>query len=104
MRYEVLHPWDVTPRETQDIQRRLAPRVSQAPSPLDEPRLAVGLDLSPPDRAGTVCGAVVVVRYPSLEVVEVKRAFARLTFPYVPGLLSFREAPAGAGASNGGLC
>ena len=39
-------------------------------------------------------GGAVVLRLPDLEVVEVKRDEAKARFPYIPGLLSFRESPA----------
>jgi deoxyribonuclease V len=52
-----------------------------------------GLDLSPENREGKVRGAVVVMQYPELRVVEVKSAELNSSFPYVPGLLAFREMP-----------
>jgi len=51
------------------------------------------VDISVDREAGRGTGAVVVLSYPELEVVEVAVAEAPLTFPYVPGLLSFREVP-----------
>ncbi len=87
------HPWDVTPKEAIAIQQQLRGRV------------VIGDDFTPPQRvAGVDVGfeqnntitraAVAVLEFPSLELVE--QAIARLptTFPYVPGLLSFREVPA----------
>jgi deoxyribonuclease V len=87
-----LHPWNVTPKEAIAIQRRLADRVVRE-GDLGKVRRVAGADIAI-DRArkrGT--GAVVVLSYPELEVVEVAVEEAPLTFPYVPGLLSFREAP-----------
>ena len=51
------------------------------------------MDISPPDGQGVVRAAVVVMSLPDLAVVEVKSAQGKPGFPYVPGLLSFREAP-----------
>ena len=58
-----------------------------------EVRYVAGLDVSPPDSDGVVSGAVVVLSYPDLEVAEVSIAKQTPNFPYVPGLLSFRETP-----------
>jgi deoxyribonuclease V len=88
---EVAHPWDVTVEEAMDIQRRLAPVAHAAPPiALDAVRLVAGVDVSYADRAR---GAVVVLRYPEMEVVEQATATRDDAFPYVPGLLSFREVP-----------
>ena len=96
MRIHDLHSWDdLTPAEAVDLQRRLAPRVSAAgtrgPGAV---RTVAGVDLSPPDpETGLVRGAAVVLSLPDREVVEVAVADGVPGFPYVPGLLSFREAP-----------
>ena len=61
-----LHRWDVTAQEAVVIQRDLASRVSFE-SVISEPvRYVAGLDLSAPDAAGKVKGAVVVLSYPEL--------------------------------------
>jgi len=60
------------------------------PIALDTVRLVAGVDVSYADRAR---GAVVVLRYPEMEVVEQATAARDDAFPYVPGLLSFREVP-----------
>lgn len=57
-------------------------------------RLVAGLDAHYQTRAGLVWGAAALLRWPELELVESALACRRLDFPYVPGLLSFREAPA----------
>jgi deoxyribonuclease V len=57
------------------------------------PRLVAGIDISAPDTQGVARGAVVVLHYPELNIVEVKVTQGKITFPYVPGLLSFRESP-----------
>ena len=91
MASEVTHPWDVSVEEAIAIQRRLAPIAHAAPSiALRDVRLVAGVDVSYADRAR---GAVVVFRYPEMEVVEQATATCESTFPYVPGLLSFREVP-----------
>ena len=87
-----LHRWDLSPKEAVAVQRELAALVVCAGGPARIRRVA-GVDCSVDriEKRGT--GAVVVLSYPELEVVEVAVAEATLTFPYVPGLLSFREVP-----------
>jgi deoxyribonuclease V len=74
------------------LQKELAGEVSHN-SDIPEPRLIAGTDISVNRFAKTGTAAVVVLNYPRLEPVEIKIVTDRLNFPYVPGLLSFREAP-----------
>jgi len=84
------HRWDVTPEEAKAIQLSLASKVSLVPD-LGEVRFVAGVDTS---ATGVARCAVVILSYPDLELVDVARAEKPLDFPYVPGLLSFREGPA----------
>ncbi|MCZ6788936.1 MAG: deoxyribonuclease V [Chloroflexi bacterium] len=88
-----LHPWEVSLEEARDIQSRLASQVSQFDAISEQPRYVAGTDISPPDPNGVAWGAAVVMSLPDLRVVEVKRAQGKPGFPYIPGFLSFREAP-----------
>ncbi|MHB8575539.1 MAG: deoxyribonuclease V [Dehalococcoidia bacterium] len=86
--------WDVTPVEARAIQLRLRDHVVAAggPSP-DDVRLVAGVDISVGGRDAPGLAAVVVLSYPELRPVEQSVVKADVRFPYVPGLLSFREIP-----------
>jgi len=87
-----LHEWDVSVARAREIQLSLAREVVTENEVVNA-RLIVGVDISPPDGQGVARGAVVVLRYPELRIVEVSIAEAKITLPYIPGLLSFRESP-----------
>ncbi len=87
-----MHRWDVPYAEARRIQEELARRVQLAPLP-DGIRLVAGADMSLNKARGMLFAAVVVLSLPGLEVVEERTARARDRFPYIPGLLSFREGP-----------
>ena len=87
-----LHSWQVSISEAKDIQRSLAGKVSGS-GEVESPRFIAGVDISVKREVGQATGAVVILQYPELRVVEVKVIGGRLDFPYIPGLLSFRESP-----------
>jgi deoxyribonuclease V len=87
--------WDVSPREAVELQRQLQGKiVEQLEQPLPAEPLVAGADVSYDKRSAKLFAAVVVLRLPGLEPVEQVSVVDRARFPYVPGLLSFREAPA----------
>jgi deoxyribonuclease V len=93
MKREPLHGWDVTPREAVALQRELRERlVLRPPSGLKVERVA-GADISTMRGEDTAYGGFVVLDAGTLEPVAQASAAVRLGFPYVPGLLSFRELP-----------
>jgi deoxyribonuclease V len=93
MKLDELHSWDISIAQAKELQRELAGSVSTVSAVPSRVGYLAGLDISPADENGLVRGAVIVLEYPSLEVVEVKTAEGEPPFPYIPGLLSFREAP-----------
>jgi deoxyribonuclease V len=97
MRVEVMHSLDLTLAEARKLQDELAPRVVEVP-PLDlsKARYVAGADVSTQGDEGFA--TVVVLTFPELDVVEVQGHEAPLSFPYVPGLLAFREIPPVVGA------
>jgi deoxyribonuclease V len=92
MRMQALHGWDGSIAQAQEIQLRLAKAVVTE-NGVFQADLVAGIDISSPDARGVARGAVVVLRYPDLSIVEIQVAEGEVTFPYVPGLLSFREGP-----------
>lgn len=85
------HPWDVTPAQAVTLQRTLAPLVREELL-AHTPRTIAGVDMSVRD--DQVQAAVVVLSFPDLFLIEQAIWRGPVEFPYVPGLLSFREAPA----------
>jgi len=92
MRVARLHNWQVTIAEAFEIQKTLAAKVSRL-NEVARPRFIAGVDISAEKSRGMATGVVVVINYPELKPVEVRVVNAQVTFPYVPGLLSFRESP-----------
>jgi deoxyribonuclease V len=89
-----LHIWDLSPAEAMALQRELASRVVTSGDPADDDvRLVGGSDVAFDKPNGRGVGAVVVLAYPTLDVVEQVVVEEPVRFPYVPGLLSFRETP-----------
>jgi deoxyribonuclease V len=92
MKIKSLHSWQVTTAEAFEIQLRLASEVSRT-SQLASPSYIAGVDISVDRVRDEARGAVVVLSYPELKLVETQVVNGKVDFPYVPGLLSFREAP-----------
>ncbi len=90
MKIVQLHRWDVSPAEAMKIQNELRARVVKM-SAVGEVRSVAGVDVGV--EGETARAAVVVLGYPELTVVEKAVAHLPVAFPYVPGLLAFREAP-----------
>jgi deoxyribonuclease V len=90
-----LHAWDVTTSEARRIQFRLRHEVSAVAEAGFDPRVVAGADVAfeHPRGATRAWAAIVSVRLPDLETIEEASAAAEVGFPYVPGLLSFREMP-----------
>ncbi len=91
------HPWDVDAPEARRIQEEVRQKLVSEPGvALDEIRVVAGVDNAyhlkgdPP----LALAVAVLLSFPEMETLEVVYGRAPVTFPYVPGLLTFREGPA----------
>ena len=92
MKVRRFHRWDLTYDEAVAVQRRLAARVREGP-PLRKVETVAGADVSAGRKDETIAAVVVVMHLATLKILEISRAKMRARWPYVPGFLSFREAP-----------
>jgi deoxyribonuclease V len=89
-----LHRWDVDVREGAEIQETLRKRLSLKNGfVFRNIRWIAGADVAYDTDGDAIFGAVVVLSFPELVVVEESWVKGRVEFPYIAGLLSFREAP-----------
>ena len=84
------HPWNVSPAEAMEIQRQLRSKVSKERS-FGEVHTVAGVDVG--FKGEVAKAAVVVLSYPELQPLDYSVAELPVEFPYIPGLLSFREGP-----------
>lgn len=93
MKTHLNHPWNVTPAEARAIQDQLRGQVrGKNPASLKRIKHVAGIDIS--IRNEHAIAAIVVLDFKTLEVVDYALHTGPVPFPYVPGLLSFRECPA----------
>ena len=93
MKISNLHSWDVSPREAVQIQQKIRTRVI-GNGKVETVRFVAGADVAYDKRRKMTYAGVVVLRMPDLDLIETCITENPTSFPYVPGLLSFREAPA----------
>lgn len=93
MRYTDLHSWNVTPESAKEIQWRLRDQVVMRDQ-LGTVRFVAGVDVGFDKDGKIMRAAVAVLRFPELDLVEHSISRGPIRFPYIPGLLSFRETPA----------
>jgi deoxyribonuclease V len=89
----ISHPWPATAAAAIALQRQLRERVIVADQ-LGTVRLVAGLDVGPESDGRVMRAAVAVLSFPDLKTADQVVARRPESFPYIPGLLSFREIPA----------
>ena len=93
MQIKKLHSWNLSYSQAMALQKQLACKVQFTPLK-KTPKLIAGLDCAFSKDGQQIIAAVIVLKLPGLELVETATAVRKVNFPYIPGLLSFREAPA----------
>jgi deoxyribonuclease V len=93
MKVARLHSWDLSPKEAIALQKKLRAQVNIVPA-LGNCELIAAADVSYNRFSSVIYAGVIVWRAADNIVVERQAAVVETRFPYVPGLLSFREAPA----------
>ncbi len=86
------HSWDVSPQEASKLQEELRKRIILKKGFSKTERIA-GADISFSKKSNRAYAVVIVFSFPELKILEEQRAIGSLKFPYIPGLLTFREGP-----------
>ena len=86
--------FNYTPQQAIELQKELSSQVQVCPLPIDKVHLIAGADISFNKFSSTIYAGIVVMTFPELKVVEEAWVVTESRFPYIPGLLSFREIPA----------
>jgi deoxyribonuclease V len=93
MKFSALHDWDLDAAAAVALQRELATQIIIDDAFGDDIRTVAGVDVSCRLHSHQFHAAVVLHSFPELEPLETATASLRVEFPYIPGLLSFRELP-----------
>lgn len=89
----VTHPWPTTAQDAIVLQQQLRDQVVLQDT-FEAVRIIGGTDVGFEDQGKTTRAAIVTLQWPDLTILEQRLIRTPTTFPYVPGLLSFREIPA----------
>lgn len=90
----LLHSWDVTYEEAVSLQNTLKKQlILHDGVKIGQLHIIAGADISYGRNSDLFFAAVVVLSYPDMEPIEEAHAIEKVSFPYIPGMLSFREGP-----------
>ena len=92
MKIKNLHNWNLTYSEAVSLQKDLANKVKHQKITVP-PKTIAGLDCAFSKNGKKIIAVIVLLKFDNLELIETASAVQDVTFPYIPGLLSFREAP-----------
>jgi deoxyribonuclease V len=92
MKTKILHDWNLSYKEAIEIQHRLASQV-RFTEIRKKPKIVAGLDCAFSNDGKKIFAAAIVIDLSDFSVIETTIATRKVEFPYIPGLLSFREAP-----------
>lgn len=90
MKYLNLHSWEVSPQEAIKIQKDLKSKISLKKSFSKIDKIA-GADVS--YYQNKMIAGVIIFEFPNLKIIERQSFVSSINFPYIPGLLTFREGP-----------
>jgi deoxyribonuclease V len=93
MEIKPLHNWNLSPQQAIQLQKQLAYEVITEDKLNNPIKTVAGIDLGYDVKNDTSRAVVVILSFPELELLESSEARLPIQFPYVPGLLSFRETP-----------
>lgn len=95
MKFKNLHNWNVDYREAKRLQKELSERLILQNNGLPEAiRIIGGADISYSKRENLFFAAVILLEFSTMDIIEVSSVVEKAEFPYIPGLLTFREGPA----------
>lgn len=92
-RQVINHSWQLTYQQAVELQRQLREKVIVADQPAWPPKTVAGADISYDRRHNMLFAAILIFSYPDLTLKAVEQQSAVSSFPYITGLLTFREGP-----------
>ncbi|HCL90447.1 MAG TPA: deoxyribonuclease V [Candidatus Atribacteria bacterium] len=90
MKYLNLHSWEVSPGKAIQLQKELKEKIDLKKS-FNQVKIVAGADVS--YYKNKMIAGIVILKFPQLEIIEKKSSVSSVNFPYIPGLLTFREGP-----------